>query len=116
MTVLNGPFRPYGVHPFAVFDHAFTIGAVGVPGEFMTLNHFFGKFEDGTTFDGTVSSPDCIPVELDYNGTWGFEHMTCVHYCQLKLLGFTSENRALCMFLFINVSTVLSRFYIESSI
>ncbi|KAJ8309365.1 hypothetical protein KUTeg_014239 [Tegillarca granosa] len=76
VTVLNGPFRPYGVHPLAVFDHAFTIGAVGVSGEFMTLNHFFGKFEDGTTFDGTVSSPDCIPVELDYNGTWGFEHMT----------------------------------------
>ncbi|KAK3092386.1 hypothetical protein FSP39_002199 [Pinctada imbricata] len=73
VTNLTRPFRPYGVPPFANFSGEASIGATGVPGESVVIEHFTGKFEDGTYFFGDVTYPDCFPVNRGaFNNEMGF--------------------------------------------
>ena len=46
VSVPHHSFRPYGVPPFATFRGESTLGAVGVPGEMLTVSLFEGLFDD----------------------------------------------------------------------
>ncbi|OWF37119.1 mammalian ependymin-related protein 1-like [Mizuhopecten yessoensis] len=77
VTNLTRPFRPFGVPPEGQFEFSATIGAAGVPGEYMVVNNFYGNFTDGARFFGTVTSPDCMPVSNGFfSEDTGFVHRT----------------------------------------
>ena len=65
MTAITHPFRPAGVPPEAMFDGSATIGAAGVPGEYVVVENFSGQREDEKYF-GIVTSPDCYPVQVNF--------------------------------------------------
>ncbi|KAK7103811.1 hypothetical protein V1264_018636 [Littorina saxatilis] len=74
-TALTRPFRPFGIPPESRYEGEFNLGPVNIPNEHVTVISFFGKFEDGSEYVGTVSSPDCIPVSSGfYANTTGFVH------------------------------------------
>ncbi|XP_069117848.1 mammalian ependymin-related protein 1-like [Argopecten irradians] len=77
VTNLMRPFRPFGIPPEGQFDGSATVGASGVPNEFMAVNNFHGNFSDGAHFFGTVTSPDCFPITSGfYSEDSGFVHRT----------------------------------------
>ncbi|XP_033736122.1 mammalian ependymin-related protein 1-like [Pecten maximus] len=77
VTNLTRPFRPFGVPPEGKFEGSATVGAAGVPNEFMAVNNFYGNFSDGDRFFGTVTNPDCIPIASGfYSENTGFVHRT----------------------------------------
>lgn len=71
VTNLTRPFRPFGLPPDAQFDGAATLGAPGVPGEFITVENFSGTSRDGGRYFGLVTSPDCYPVTANFHSREG---------------------------------------------
>lgn len=62
VSALTSPFRPFGVPAGAKFTGFATIGAAGISGQFMNVQSW--SFMSGQNrFYGTVTTPDCIPVE-----------------------------------------------------
>ncbi|XP_033736121.1 mammalian ependymin-related protein 1-like [Pecten maximus] len=67
VTNLTEPFIPRGVPREAEFEGEATIGAAGVPGEFMVVENFKGTFRStGAKFFGVSTVPDCMPIEFGY--------------------------------------------------
>ncbi|XP_069119257.1 mammalian ependymin-related protein 1-like [Argopecten irradians] len=67
VTNLTEPFIPRGIPREAEFEGEATIGAAGIPGEFMVVENFKGTFRStGARFFGVSTVPNCMPIEFGY--------------------------------------------------
>ncbi|CAC5394361.1 unnamed protein product [Mytilus coruscus] len=65
VTTVTMPFRPLGVPTGATFRGYSTLGASGLQGQFLNVASW--NFTEGPNrYYGTVSTPDCFPVEYNY--------------------------------------------------
>ncbi|KAK7482196.1 hypothetical protein BaRGS_00026545 [Batillaria attramentaria] len=64
-TTLSRPWFPFGVPPEAEYDGEAVIGPVNIDNEHVTIVRFHGRVAEGDFF-GTVSFPDCIPINSGF--------------------------------------------------
>ncbi|KAH3845975.1 mammalian ependymin-related protein 1-like [Dreissena polymorpha] len=65
ITRNSDPFRTIGIPPDARFVFEATIGAAGIPSEYLIATTWEGSFPDGAQYAVTVAEPDCIPIGFD---------------------------------------------------
>merc|ERR1711922_58787 len=75
---LSRPFIPFGMPDGARYVGAANVGPVNIPDEHATVIIFEGvDEEEKARFSGTVTSPDCVPVQSTYvSNRTGFVHTT----------------------------------------
>ncbi|XP_076443031.1 mammalian ependymin-related protein 1-like [Babylonia areolata] len=61
-TTLSRPFIPAGVPPGAHYNGQAVVGPVNIPNEHISVIRFEGRSDEGNPMFGTVTTPDCLPV------------------------------------------------------
>ncbi|VDI66667.1 Hypothetical predicted protein [Mytilus galloprovincialis] len=65
VSTVTMPFRPLGVPVGATFTGYSTLGASGLQGQFLNVASWYST-EGPNRYYGSVSTPDCFPVEYNY--------------------------------------------------
>ena len=65
---VNTLTTPYGIPIEAQFIKSASIGATGLPGESITVDHW-SSTDGNNKYYGTVSSPGCYPIEYTFYST-----------------------------------------------